>query len=106
MLALLLLTVTQTEKQKPWKGAVMEYEVVILGLFIFVVLLMIFHRKIEKLISNIKFGKTSSEYIYAHSLLMETGEILSRAPTDRYPDMESNQKKVKLYYQRLKDSPF
>lgn len=83
----------------------MEYEVVILGLFIFVVLLMIFHRKIEKLISNIKFAKTSSEYIYAHSLLMETGEILSRAPTDRYPDMEANQKKVKVYYQRLKDSP-
>jgi hypothetical protein len=83
----------------------MEYEVVILGLFIFVVLLMIFHRKIEKIISNFKFGNVSSEYIYAHSLLMETGEILSRPPTDRYPDMETNQAKVKLYYQRLKDLP-
>ena len=42
---------------------------------------------------------------YAHHIVMEMGEILSRAPTDRYPDMENNQAKVKQYYKRLKDSP-
>ncbi len=43
--------------------------------------------------------------LYAHTLLMEKGEILSRAPTKRYPDMEENQDKMKLYYQRMKNAP-
>jgi hypothetical protein len=42
---------------------------------------------------------------HAHSLVMATGEILSRSPTERYPDMETNQNKIKLYYKRSIDSP-
>lgn len=42
---------------------------------------------------------------HAHNLIMEMGEILTRPPTDRYPDMETNQNKVKLYYQRVSISP-
>ncbi len=80
----------------------MEYEIAILGLFIFVVLLMVFHRRIEKIISS---KEQHQEYAYAHSLIMEKGEILSRPPSERYPDMEENQKMVKLYYERSKNAP-
>jgi hypothetical protein len=64
--------------------------------------------KLEKAIGNIDLLKNPQENennVYAHRVVMEMGEILSRPPTDRYPDMETNQAKVKLYYQRLKDSP-
>lgn len=64
--------------------------------------------KLEQAISNIDLRKKpqkNEDNIYAHHVVMEMGEILSRPPTDRYPDMETNQAKVKLYYQRLKDSP-
>ena len=43
--------------------------------------------------------------VYAHSLVMETGEILSRPVNKRFPDMEFNQQKVKLYYSRLNSAP-
>ena len=36
---------------------------------------------------------------------MKTGEILSRTPTNRYPDTEANQSKVKLYYSRSEYAP-
>jgi hypothetical protein len=83
----------------------MEYEVGILALFVFVVLMMVFYKKIQTLISKYKIAKNSQEYIYAHELVMTTGEILSRPPTDRYPDMETNQAKVKQYYQRVNSLP-
>jgi len=64
--------------------------------------------KLEKAISNIDLLKKPQENennVYAHYVVMEMGEILSRPPTDRYPDMETNQNKVKLYYQRVSISP-
>lgn len=70
-------------------------------IFLIAMTLLVFHKKLEKIFLSEK----ETEYIYAHSLVMETGEILSRKPTDRYPDMEANQKKIKLYYKRSKNAP-
>lgn len=83
----------------------MEYKAVILGLFIFVVSLLIFYKKIEQAIANYKIVKKRPEHIYAHELVMQTGEILSRPAAERYPDMETNLAKVKQYYQRVNSEP-
>lgn len=83
----------------------MEYGAFILGLFVFAVLILIFHKKIEQVAYKYRFINRSLEYVYAHELIMETGEILSRPPSERYPDMETNQAKIKQYYQRVNSAP-
>jgi hypothetical protein len=71
------------------------------------ILLLLSHRVIDYVFY--KEELPSAEKIeaneHAHIIIMEMGEILSRPPTDRYPDMETNQNKVKLYYQRVSVSP-
>ena len=77
-------------------------------LFIFAFFLLANISRLEKVISKIdllKKPKVNEDNVHAHLVLMEMGKILSRPPTDRYPDMEKNQAQVKLYYQRMKNTP-
>ena len=77
-------------------------------LFIFAFFLLANISRLEKVTSKIdllKNPKVNENNVHAHLVLMEMGEILSRPPTDRYPDMEINQAQVKVYYQRMKNTP-
>ena len=71
------------------------------------ILLLLSHKVCDYLLyaRNKRRLKEIENNAYAHNIVMEIGEILSRAPTDRYPDMEINQARAKLYYQRMKETP-